>query len=119
MAIAVEVGTVEDFPVGKHKVVTARGIEIGIFNVDGALYALPNLCFHQWGPLCAGKVSGTLSTSEQSDWTYEWVREGQIVVCPWHSLEFDVTSGQCLAYPKVRLRQYPVSVEDGVVKVLL
>lgn len=98
---------------------TARGVEIGVFNVGGAFHALPNLCIHQWGPLCAGKVTGTLATSCESDWRLEWVKEGQIVICPWHSLEFDVTTGQCLAYPRVKLRRYPVVVEDGVVKVMV
>lgn len=119
MATAFEVGRLEDFPAGEAKIVSLRGVEIGIFNVDGKLYALPNLCIHQWGPLCAGKVTGTLTATKENDWKYAWVREGTIVVCPWHSLEFDVTTGQCLAYPKVKLRQYPVTVEAGRVTVFL
>lgn len=113
------VGRVDDFAPGQGKVVTIRGIEIGVFRVAGAFYALPNLCVHQWGPLCAGKVTGTLTASPETNWKYAWVREGEILVCPWHSLEFDLTTGQCLAYPRVKLRQYPVVVEDDVVKVVV
>ena len=47
------------------------------------------------------------------------VREGEILTCPWHGLEFDLTTGRCLANPRVRVRQYPVAVEDGLVKLLL
>jgi nitrite reductase (NADH) small subunit len=119
MATTHVVGTLEDFPEGKHKVVRVRDIEIGIFNVAGTLHALPNLCFHQWGPLCKGQVTGTLSATAATNWKYEWVREGQIVVCPWHSLEFDVTTGQCLAYPRVKLRRYPIEVDGDVVRVVL
>ena len=74
---------------------------------------------HQWGPLCLGAVSGTLACSAETDWRLESVKEGRIVICPWHSLEFDLTTGQCLAYPRVKLRHYPVTVEDGVVRVHL
>jgi nitrite reductase/ring-hydroxylating ferredoxin subunit len=110
---------VDELPPGDRRIVRAGGIEIGIFNVDGTYVALPNLCVHQWGPLCAGKVTGTLTASPESDWRREWVREGQVVVCPWHSLEFDLMTGQCLAYPQVKLRRYPVIVEDGVVTVMV
>jgi nitrite reductase (NADH) small subunit len=47
------------------------------------------------------------------------VQEGRVIVCPWHSMEFDVPTGQCLAYPRVKLRRYPITIEDGVVKVML
>jgi len=119
MARTFDVCPVGELPPGARKIVSVGGVEVGVFNVDGELHALPNLCVHQWGPLCAGQLSGTLATSSESGWKLEWVREGQIMICPWHSLEFDVTTGQCLAYPRVRLRTYPVVVEDGVVKVVL
>lgn len=111
------VGAVDELPPGSVRIVTVRGVEIGVFNVDGDYHALPNLCFHQWGPLCTGKLTGTLAMGRDADWQPRWEREGRIIVCPWHSLEFDVTTGQCLAYPRVRLRRYPVAVEAGIVKV--
>lgn len=117
MARKVPVGPVDGLPVGARTIIQAGGIEIGVFNVAGAFYALPNLCVHQWGPLCAGEVSGTLAADAATDWRYQWVRDGTIIICPWHSLEFDITTGQCLAYPRVKLRRYPVTVEAGIVKV--
>ena len=119
MARKILVGPVEELPMGARKIVDAGGIAIGVFNVAGAFYALPNLCVHQWGPLCAGDVSGTLANSSETDWRYQWVRDGTIIICPWHSLEFDLTTGQCLAYPRVKLRRYEVAVEDDFVYVLL
>jgi nitrite reductase/ring-hydroxylating ferredoxin subunit len=96
-----------------------RGFEIGVFNVDGDYVALPNLCVHQWGPLCAGKVTGTLAATAASDWRAEWVRDGQVVICPWHSLEFHVKTGRSIAYPKRSLPTYPVRVADGQLQVTL
>ncbi len=117
MATAFAVAHETELLPGKSRIITVRGVEIGVFNVGGEYHAIPNLCFHQWGPLCAGKVSGTLAASEETGWRPRWEREGQIVICPWHSLEFDLTTGQCVAYPRVKLRRYPVSVENGIVKV--
>jgi nitrite reductase (NADH) small subunit len=108
-----EIARVEDVPEGTHKVVTVGGREIGIFNVRGTFYAVPNACFHQNGPLCRGAVSGTLIADAETDWKPMWVQEGEVIVCPWHSLEFNVTTGQCIAYPHRKLPTYAVRVEDG------
>lgn len=113
MTEPVLVATVAELPEGTHKVVQVGSREIGIFNVGGKFYALPNVCFHQNGPLCQGSISGTVRADEKSSWELEWVHEGEIVVCPWHSLEFNVTTGECIAYPERRLPTYPLRVEDG------
>jgi 3-phenylpropionate/trans-cinnamate dioxygenase ferredoxin subunit len=40
--------------------------------------------------------------------------------CPWHGWEFDIASGRSLFDPDgVRVRNYPVTVEDGTVIVEL
>ena len=113
------VGPASEIPPGSKRVVQVRGIEIGVFNVHGTFYALPNRCTHQWGPLCTGALAGTVEARAETAWRPTLVREGQIIVCPWHSLEFDVTTGQCLAHPRVKLRQYPVQVEDGQITIVL
>ena len=112
------VGEVSDFPVGSHRVVRAGRREIGIFNIAGRLYGLPNICPHQTGPLCEGnRTTGTLVSREENDWRLEWDYEGEIVACPWHGLEYHVPSGRCLAFPEISLRRYEVVVENGKVKV--
>lgn len=113
------VGSINDLPPGAKRVVTVRGIEIGIFNIDGDLYALPNRCTHQWGPLCQGALAATVEARADTGWQLQWAREGRIIVCPWHSLEFDVTTGRCLAHPRVKLRHYPVRVVEGEIRVTL
>jgi nitrite reductase (NADH) small subunit len=104
------IGTVSDFPVGSSAVVKIRNVEIGVFNVNGTLYALPNVCPHQFGPLCTGGVNGTMVSNEDTDWNLEWAREGEILTCPWHGIEFDITTGQALASRRLKVRQYTISV---------
>ncbi|MDQ3510011.1 MAG: Rieske (2Fe-2S) protein [Actinomycetota bacterium] len=114
------VGSVSDFPEGSHRVVKVGRREIGVFNVGGKLYGLPNLCPHQTGPLCEGKPPlGTLVSRKETGWKFEWVHDGEIVACPWHGLEYNVTDGQCIAYPNVSLRSYEIVVEGGEVRILL
>lgn len=118
MTQRIEVATVAELPEGTHKVVQLGVREIGVFNVRGEFYAIPNVCFHQNGPLCRGSISGTIRAEERTDWKLKWVNEGEIVVCPWHSLEFNVTTGECVAYPGRRLPTYLVRVEDGKIFVM-
>jgi nitrite reductase (NADH) small subunit len=114
------VGTLDDFPVGHHHVVRVGRREIGVFNVQGRLYGLPNLCPHQTGPLCeAPATTGTLIARADKEWRLAWCYDGEVVACPWHGLEFHIPTGQCLAMKEIRLRQYSVLVdgEDVVVEI--
>ena len=76
----------DELPDGARRIVTVRGVEIGVFNISGRYFALPNLCIHQWGPLCTGKIAGTLVAREENDWKLEWVKDGEILICPWHAM---------------------------------
>ena len=113
------IGPVSDFPPGAQKVVKVRSIELGVFNVGGEFYALPNICPHQYGPLCTGPVGGMMTCNAGTGWRFQWQREGEILTCPWHGMEFDLKTGQCLAPNKYRVRLYPVRVVDGEVRVRL
>ena len=109
---------VDELPPGQRKLVRVGALEVGVFNVDGALYALPNLCTHQFGPLCEGAVTGTVVARPETGFRRAWVQDGRVLICPWHGLEFDLTTGRCLAYPRVKLRSYPVKVVEGQVVVV-
>ncbi len=104
---------------GDRKIVTVRGVQIGLFRVGDAYYALPNICWHQYGPVCTGKVGAAIIADASTDWEPEYFYNGEVLVCPWHGLEYRVTTGQCVAYPKVRLRQYPVKVDGDEIKIIL
>jgi nitrite reductase (NADH) small subunit len=112
------VGDLSEFTKNSHKVVKVGRREIGIFNIGGEFYGLPNVCPHQTGPLCEGKTTtGTLVARKDNDWGFEWDYEGEIVACPWHGLEYHVPTGRCLAFSNIKVRTYEVVVEDGKVKV--
>ncbi len=106
------IGRLEDLPPGAHRVVRAGNRELGVFNIAGELHAIPNLCPHQRGPLCAGAVSGTIDCGPHTDWQLAWIWEGEVVTCPWHSLEFHVPTGRCIAFEDIRLRTFEVTVAD-------
>jgi nitrite reductase/ring-hydroxylating ferredoxin subunit len=45
---------------------------------------------------------------------YVWAREGEILTCPWHGWEFDLTTGRSVFNPhRTRVRSYDVSVRSG------
>jgi nitrite reductase/ring-hydroxylating ferredoxin subunit len=117
MAAEYVVARVDDLPSGTHKIFQAGGREIGVFNIEGRYYAIPNNCLHQAGPLCKGSVSGTVESSAETGWKPTWVREGQIIICPWHTMEFDIATGRCLAEPRRRISTYAVTVVDSEIRV--
>ena len=106
------IGDVESFGVGDRRIVDIEGRSIGVFNVDGQFYALRNRCPHQGASLCKGRVSGTTMPSQPGE--YVWGREGEIVSCPWHGWEFDITNGDSVFNPhRMKVRSYDVTLEDG------
>lgn len=111
----VEVSLKEEEIPQSGKIVKVRDLEIGVFRVGAGYYAMLNMCLHQGGPVCAGKISGTLRSRAEADWKLEWIREGEIVVCPWHSMEYDIRTGKSLALSGRTLRTYPVELRDGKV----
>lgn len=87
------------------------GRSIGVFNVHGSFYALKNSCIHDQAPVCLGTIGATYLPSAPG----EYVRgmESQVLRCPWHGWEFDITTGRSLFDPNTRLVSYPVTIEDG------
>ncbi len=103
---------VEDLPPGERKIIDVGGRAIGVFNVNGAYYALLNRCPHRAAPLCKGPVTGLIGSPEQ--YKFDFCRDGEIVRCPWHGWEFDITNGQSVFNPhRVRAKSYEVTVEPA------
>jgi nitrite reductase (NADH) small subunit len=87
------VASLSEIPPGTAKEVTVGDQVVAIFNVDGTLYALDGICRHSGGPLAKGRLSG------------------QVITCPWHGWQFDVTTGRhCLA-PRIRTDCFAVVAE--------
>ncbi|MGB3329128.1 MAG: Rieske (2Fe-2S) protein [Thermomicrobiales bacterium] len=104
------VGRVGEIAPGGRKIVEAEGRSIGVFNVDGAFYALKNSCPHQAAPLCLGSIKGMTMPSKPGE--YIWARDGEILRCPWHGWEFDILTGRSIFNPhRTRVKAYDVTVE--------
>jgi nitrite reductase/ring-hydroxylating ferredoxin subunit len=95
---------------GERTMVEAEGRSIGVFNVDGEYRALNNVCPHQLAPLCEGTITG--ETVAPAVGEYDYRREGEIIRCPWHGWEFDITTGESLFNPHLSTRTYDVDVES-------
>jgi 3-phenylpropionate/trans-cinnamate dioxygenase ferredoxin subunit len=111
------VAQVSDIPPGGRKIVEVDGRSIGVFNVHGTFVAALNVCPHELAPVCLGAVRGTLVASMPGE--YCWVREGEILACPWHGWEFDLLTGRALADKRKRLHLFPVTVREDTVYVTL
>ena len=101
----------EDIPAGTNIVVDIEGRSIGIYNVKGEYYAVHNYCPHQGAEICKGPICGTNVHSEV--YRYIYGREQEIIRCPWHGWEFDITTGKSLFSDKVRVRTYSIIRNDG------
>jgi 3-phenylpropionate/trans-cinnamate dioxygenase ferredoxin subunit len=106
------ISRVDEFPVGDRRIVEIDGTSIGVFNVNGRFYAIRNVCPHQAAPICLGSVQGMALPTQPGE--YKWGREGEILRCPWHGWEFDLTNGRSVFNPhRTRVKAYDVTVEAG------
>lgn len=71
----VDVGTVEEIPEYRAKVVTIGGERVAVFKYNGKISAISNVCQHQNGPLGEGKIVDGC------------------VTCPWHGYQYLPDSG--------------------------
>ncbi len=77
-----------------------RRKSIAIFRLEDGVFAIDNVCSHEYSELSEGMVVG-----------------GD-VYCPKHGSRFDIRTGAVKDYPATRpVKTYEVKVEDGVVYV--
>jgi 3-phenylpropionate/trans-cinnamate dioxygenase ferredoxin component len=68
---------------------------IAVFNVEGRLFAISDICTHAEASLSEGMV------------------EGEIVECPLHGARFDLRSGEALTPPAVEpVQTFPVVTQE-------
>lgn len=102
MADFVRVAHLDDIPPGARMLVDLNEETVLIFNVDGALYCIADICTHDGGPLADGEL------------------EGCEIVCPRHGARFDLQTGEALCLPAVTpVPTYAVNVENNGVYVEL
>ena len=78
----VRVASQADIPSGGRKLVEIDGVRVAVFNLDGELYAIEDVCTHDGGPLVEGEVVN-----------------GCQVQCPRHGARFDIRTGAALSMP--------------------
>src|SRR5271155_2665307 len=83
---------------GKSKLVTVKGRDIALFNVDGTYFAFFNRCPHAGASLCNGKIVRRVEASEPG--TYRLAPDLTMLRCPWHGWQFDIATGQAWCDPE-------------------
>lgn len=104
-----------ELPPGARKIVPVGKFGVGVYNLDGELFALTNYCPHEGAPLCLGRIQGTNVADAEDPHRTVRVLEGRVLRCPWHGWEFDITTGRALADSRKGIRCYGVRVESGKV----
>ena len=95
---------------------------IGIFRVEGRLYAYDNVCAHQGGPVCQGKIMPKVCESIDAHHMAHGMvydRTEMHIVCPWHGTEFVITTGRHATVADIHLNAVDVREQDGDIHVRL
>jgi nitrite reductase (NADH) small subunit len=111
-----DVGALEDMEEAKATVAVVEGREIGLVRWGDEIYAMRNICPHQFGPVCAGYTMPLIGGESAGALTADPDRP--VVICPWHGWEFDARTGQAAwGRSRYKLKVYDVKIEDGRVLV--
>ena len=93
MGELVKVAKKSEIPTDTGKHVEVKGREIALFKIGNKVCAINHICAHQGGPLAEGGI------------------EGNVVTCPWHGWQYDVTTGECTFNPSIKLQSFAVKEE--------
>lgn len=85
---------------GEHVVVDIDGTDVAVFMIDGAYYAIEDVCTHDGAEIASGRL------------------EGCEIVCPRHGARFCLKTGKVLKPPAYEdLPCFPVRIENGMIQV--
>jgi 3-phenylpropionate/trans-cinnamate dioxygenase ferredoxin subunit len=97
-----DVAGVDEVPPGGFEVLETDDIVVAVFNVDGAFFAIEDVCTHDGAELAGGPV------------------DGDQVICPRHGARFCLRTGKALTAPAYEdVATFPTRVVDGRVQVRL
>jgi nitrite reductase/ring-hydroxylating ferredoxin subunit len=106
------VGKHSEIKDGDRRIVFMGEHEIGVFKEKGEYFAYSNFCLHQGGPACEGltiaKVEERIMPDKTSRGLYFSDTELHFV-CPWHGMEYDMKTGECVSDRRMKLRRYKVT----------
>lgn len=115
-------GRLDEFREGHRVLLKCGDAEIGVFMVDGELYAWYNECAHRGGPVCQGRIMKRVVEPVDRDGmvrTLQYHAEDTHIVCPWHGYEYNIKTGEHPAHAGLKLRAAAVAVRNGGVYVIL
>ena len=101
MSDFVEAARLNEVPVGTGTTVTVADKAVALFNVDGQIYAIDDICPHAGSSLGNGKL------------------DGRIVTCRSHGMKIDVITGRFPASEGFGVASYPVMILAGKILVAL
>src|SRR5260370_41130708 len=112
----IQVGKSTDVPELGRLVVDVGQRTIGIFRVNGKLYAYDNVCPHQGGPVCQGKIIPKVRENIDADhqphgMVYD--RAEMHIVCPWPGAEHIITTGPHATVADIALPAVDVQTQQG------
>jgi nitrite reductase (NADH) small subunit len=121
--VRVNVCSEADFAIGEVRRVVVNGRPVALSRSSTEdFHAVRDICPHKGADLSAGECSGTNLPSPVGSYLYGL--DNLVLRCPWHNYEFDVRTGEQLFIGGtearaggLRVRAYPVFVEDGYVYV--
>ena len=114
------IGNLDEFVEGEKELLSVGGLDIGVFRLDGELHAWKNICPHQGGPVCQGRIFKRVIDNlgpdkQQHGRAYD---ESQLhIVCPWHGAEFNIRTGAHAGIPDLNLDPVEIFVRDEKVYV--
>ena len=88
-------------PEGRGQRVCKAGLDLALFKIGDAVYAIEDSCPHSGGSLSNGKVQGTR------------------VTCPVHRLTFSLENVCPPGPPTLQAKKFAVHVQDGMVMLRL
>jgi len=116
-------GTIGDFIEHNNRRIIQHGdLEIGVMHRNGEFFAYRNHCIHQGGPACEGMLIGKVEDVLGPDGSHlgqQFSATETHIVCPWHGVEYDLTTGVCVPNPRRRLQKFDVIKKGNEVYVVV
>jgi 3-phenylpropionate/trans-cinnamate dioxygenase ferredoxin component len=95
------IAAVSEFPPGSRRVVDIDGVQVVVVNLDGAIYAVEDVCTHDGTPIDEGDID---------------TERGEII-CPRHGARFCLRTGKAMCAPAYEpIATFPIRVEDGMLQ---
>ncbi len=82
----------DEVPPGTVSEFQLDGKTVAIANVDGKFFVIDGVCLHRGGPLGQGEL------------------DRNVLTCPWHGWQYDVTTGKTLVNPAVGVATYAIEL---------